>query len=358
MGRHPFGVRTTGPQPDSVSDLETIRHAPFNAETPEHALRHGETPSENVYVRSNFDVPQLGLSHRIETSGHVDSPFAVSAHELATLPQQTISVTMECAGNSRLTMIPLPAGEPWKHGAVSTMTWTGVPLRALLERAGVRAGATDVLFAGADSGPRDDATGAVRFERSLPFQDAMYPGTLLALAMNGAPLTAAHGAPVRLVVPGWFGMANVKWLSRIEVSTVAFTGYFQRQRYVYDEAMGITPVTRMRVKSMITSPTDGARCTQSVMAEGWAWSGEGAITHVEVAVDGGDRWISAELGIPASEYAWTPWRCALTLPRGMRCALRSRATDAAGNVQPAQIAWNRLGYGNNAVRAIVVNTTG
>lgn len=340
-----------------MSDLEIIRHAPYNAESPERALRHAETPSANVYVRSNFDVPQLDTSHRIGTGGHVDAPFSMSAHELAELPQQTIGVTMECAGNSRLTMIPLPAGEPWQHGAVSTMRWTGVPLRVLLERAGVRPGATEVLFAGADSGPRDDADGAVQFERSLPLQDAMHPGTLLALAMNGTPLTAAHGAPVRLVVPGWFGMANVKWLSRIDVRTEPFEGYFQRQRYVYDDADGIRPVTRMRVKSLIALPADGGTCAPSTVVDGWAWSGDGAVTRVEVAVDGGDRWTDAELGTPSAVHAWTPWRCALSLPPRARCVLRSRATDAAGNTQPAQIMWNRLGYGNNAVRAIVVNTT-
>lgn len=340
-----------------MSDLEIIRHAPFNAETPERALRHAETPSASVYVRSNFGVPQLDWSHRLETGGHVDAPFSLSARELAALPQETIGVTTECAGNSRLTMLPLPAGEPWHHGALSTMSWTGVPLRLLLERAGLRAGATDVLFAGADSGPREDADGIVRFERSLSLEDAMRSGALLALAMNGEPLTAAHGAPVRLVVPGWFGMANVKWLSRIDVRTEPFDGYFQRQRYVYDDAEGVRPVTRMRVKSFITSPTDGDMCAPSASVEGWAWSGDGAITRVEVAVDGGDRWTAANVGTPASPHAWTPWRCALSLPPRARCVLRSRATDAAGNTQPAQITWNRLGYGNNAVRTIVVNTT-
>lgn len=340
-----------------MSDLDIIRQAPFNAETPEAALRHAQTPLASVYVRSNFRVPELGPAHVITIGGQVSGPFDIGVTELLAMPQRTIGVTMECAGNSRLTMAPLPAGEPWQHGAVSTMTYTGVPLALLLDRCGVRDGATCVVFTGADAGVREDADGTVTFERALPLDDAMHPDTLLALSMNGEPLTPSHGAPVRLVVPGWFGMANVKWLTRIEVSSAEFTGYFQRQRYVYDEATGVTPVARMRVKSMITSPTDGASCAPEIVVEGWAWSGEGAITQVEVAVDGGERWIRAELGTPVSEHAWTPWRCALSLPPGTRCALRSRATDAAGNLQPAQIPWNRLGYGNNAVRAIVVNAT-
>ncbi len=342
----------------AVRELEVIRQAPYNAETPDAALRLAETPLANVYVRSNFDVPQLDLSHGIRIGGHVDQSFVISAAELMVMPQRTIGVTMECAGNSRLTMAPLPAGEPWQHGALSTVTYTGVPLAALLDRCGVKGGTLCVVFTGADAGLRDDADGTVQFERALPLADALHPDTLLALSMNGEPLTSAHGAPVRLVVPGWFGMANVKWLTRIEVSATPFAGYFQRQRYVYDEATGVTPVTRMRVKSMITSPMDGAPCAPHVTVQGWAWSGDGAITHVDVAVDGGDRWTRAELGTPVSEHAWTPWKCALSLPAGTRCALRSRATDAAGNVQPAQITWNRLGYGNNAVRTIVVDVRG
>lgn len=339
-----------------MSDLDIIRQVPFNAETPEAALRQAQTPLASVYVRSNFSVPALGSSHVIAIGGHVSGALEIGMAELLAMPQRTVGVTMECAGNSRLTMAPLPAGEPWQHGAVSTMTYTGVPLMLLLDRCGVRDDATCVVFTGADAGAREDASGTVAFERALPLGDAMHPDTLLALSMNGEPLSPSHGAPVRLVVPGWFGMANVKWLTRIEVSSAEFTGYFQRQRYVYDEATGVTPVTRMRVKSMITSPADGVRCSPDVVVEGWAWSGEGTITQVEVAVDGGDRWIRADLGTPVSEHAWTPWRCALSLPPGTRCALRSRATDASGNVQPAQIPWNRLGYGNNAVRAIVVNT--
>lgn len=340
-----------------MSDLEVIRHAPFNAETPAPALRAAETPAANVYVRSNFTVPELGATHAISIDGHVDAPFSITAAELRTMPQHTLHATMECAGNSRLSMVPLPPGEPWHHGALSTMRWSGVPLASVLERCGVKRGAVEVLFGGADAGVRSDAEGVVTFERSLPLTDALHPDTLLALAMNGEPLTQAHGAPVRLVVPGWFGMANVKWLSRIEVRTEPYTGYFQRKRYVYEEVADVTPVTRMRVKSMIASPADGATCGTHTTVEGWAWSGEGAITRVDVAVDGGDAWMQAELGEPASTYAWTPFRCALVLPEKARCVLRSRATDAAGNTQPDAIAWNRLGYGNNAVRGIVVTTT-
>ena len=308
-----------------------------------------------MYVRSNFDVPVLHDAHAISIGGLVDAPFDISVAELSLLPQCTIDVTMECAGNDRMSMQPLPAGEPWQHGALSTVTWTGVPLRRVLERARVGTLALEVAFQGADTGMRDDAESLVTFERSLPIAAAMDEDTLLALGMNGHPLTPEHGAPVRLVVPKWYGMASVKWLRRIDVRATPFDGYFQRQRYVYDAPGGITPVMRMRVKSIITAPTAGASCLADTVVEGWAWSGDGAITRVELAVDGGDQWREVELGSPSSPHAWTPWRCVVSLTPGSRCALRSRATDASGATQPPVVEWNRLGYGNNAVRPIVVD---
>ena len=344
-------------------DVEVIRNAPFNAESPERSLQKAITPSPNVYVRSNFDIPQLDLDHVIEVRGLVDRPVVVTARELSTLPQRTLITTMECAGNDRLDMRPLPAGEPWRHGALSTMSWTGVPLDALLARAGVHDGATDVEVGGADAGPRDDSDGIVRFARGVPLVEARHPDTLLALAMNGQPLSPSHGAPVRLVVPGWYGMTNVKWVSYVDVRATPFTGYFQRERYVYDYGRNgdaesihdVEPVTRMRVKSAIAFPPEGSMVAREFTVEGWAWSGWAPISRVEVAVDGGETWRDAELGQPASPYAWTSWRCRVSLAREGRYTLRSRATDETGETQPATVRWNRLGYGNNAVRSIVID---
>lgn len=342
-------------------DVEVIRHAPFNAETPEHGLRAAITPSPNVYIRSNFDIPRLGPDHPIAVRGLVDHPFTVTARELRAMPQRTLLATMECAGNDRLDMRPLPAGEPWRHGALSTVSWTGVSLDTLLARAGVASGALEVEIGGADAGPRDDSDGTVRFARSIPITEARQADTLLALTMNDEPLTPEHGAPVRLVVPGWYGMTNVKWVSYIDVRATPYDGYFQRQRYVYEyptndaERLGtVEPVTRMRVKSAITWPSDGSSVPREFVVEGWAWSGSAPVTRVELAIDGGETWRDAELDAAQSPYAWRAWRCAVRLPRGGRYTLRSRATDATGAVQPATVRWNRLGYGNNAVRSIVV----
>jgi DMSO/TMAO reductase YedYZ molybdopterin-dependent catalytic subunit len=341
----------TKPPLAADAPLVVVRPHPLCAETPAARLVHAITPRESVYVRSNFDVPPSGALGTLRVDGAVSQPFSLTVAELAALPQREVLVTMECAGNWRLAMRPVPPGEPWQWGAVSTTTWRGVPLRALLERAGVAPDAVEVVGHGADSGPRDDAEGIVPFARALPLAVAQHPDVLVATHMDGVPLTPGHGAPLRLIVPGWYGMANVKWLVRLEIGITPFAGYFQRQRYVYDTEQGVTPVQRARVKSFVVHPAEGRECDAEVEIRGWAWSGSGAITRVEVGVNG--VWHDAELGAPAGAHAWTPFVLRTVLPEGA-VTLASRAYDASGAVQPQASEWNRLGYGNNAVREHLV----
>lgn len=331
--------------------LDVVRAHPLCAETPVPQLQHAVTPAESVYVRSNFDTPVAHDGWTLEVRGAVGQPHTLSLRDLMSLPQHTVLVTMECAGNWRLGMTPVPEGEPWKYGAVSTTRWSGVPLSAVLAQAGVSGDAIEVLAIGADTGPRSDAEGIVRFERALPLEVALHPDTLVATHMDGVPLTPEHGAPLRLIVPGWYGMASVKWLAALELRTSPFTGYFQTKRYVYHTDAGTTPVSRALVKSMIVSPETDSMCSAETEMRGWAWSGHGAITRVQVAVNG--TWHEAKLGTADSAYAWTPFTLALPLPTGV-VELRSRATDASGATQPDTIEWNTLGYGNNAVRAVQV----
>lgn len=335
-----------------MAPLDVVRAHPLCAETPVPLLQHEITPAPSVYVRSNFDTPVAHAGWGVEVTGGVERAISLTVAELAALPQHEVVATMECAGNWRLGMSPVPEGEPWKFGAVSTTRWSGVSLARVLALAGVSPDVVEVLAIGADAGPRADADGIVRFERALPIEVAMHPDTLLCTHMDGAPLTADHGAPVRLIVPGWYGMASVKWVQGLELRTTPYTGYFQQQRYVYHTAAGTVPVTRALVKSMIVSPEPGGRCDAVSEIRGWAWSGSGAITRVEVAVN--DLWYEAELGTAMSAYAWTPFILRNTLPIG-QVTLRSRATDVVGAVQPEAVAWNSLGYGNNAVRAVTVD---
>jgi DMSO/TMAO reductase YedYZ molybdopterin-dependent catalytic subunit len=333
--------------------VDVIRRVPLNGETPPAALTAPVTPTAHVYVRTNFGVPAIVAgTHRIDVGGAVSAPFSVSVADLAELEQATVLITMECAGNDRTKIIPEVDGEPWTGGAVSTVRWSGVPLRTILDRARPDPGAVAVLFEGADRGYVESIGETISFARSLPLSDALHPDTLLATMMNGDPLPPRYGAPVRLVVPGWFGMASVKWLRSIEVLTSPFDGYFQTQRYVYEDGRSSTPVTRMRVKSLIVDPVPGrtiaSGCTR---ISGWAWSGDAPIAGVDVSQGDSGEWHPAQVLTPESASAWVRWEIEMELRGPGTCVLRSRARDAAGNVQPAQPPWNGLGYGNNAIRA-------
>lgn len=343
----------------SDSRRVVIKHEPYNAEAPIAALSAELTPVGTHYVRSNFDVPAISaLDYTLRIDGAVSVAATLDWTALNALPKVSRVVTMECAGNDRLGMRPVPHGEPWASGAVSTAEWRGVRLRDALAAVTLAPQVTEILITGADSGLRDDATdsGPVTFARSLPLSVALDGNTLLATEMHGAPLAPEHGAPVRLVVPGWYGMANVKWVVRLTALREPYGGYFQRQRYVYDQADGISPVTHARVKSLITSPQEGETLPSGAYTiRGWAWSGAASIARVEVSVGGGDGWQSATLGTALGPSAWTPWSLTVpSLPAG-RLTLRSRATDALGSCQPDVITWNRLGYGNNAVRPVTVH---
>ncbi len=343
----------------AAGDLVVVKVAPFNAEASITNLDAALTPTPEFYVRSNFAVPPLdAATHRIQVGGAVERGLSLSVAELRSLGTRTLATTMECAGNNRMGLAPLPSGEPWQVGAVSTGEWTGVPLRRVLERAGVRADAVEILAIGADHGAPKDGPGDIPFARSLPLDKALHEDTLLALEMNGEPLPPAHGAPVRLVVPTWYGMASVKWVAQIEALTEPFTGYYQAKRYIYDPADGTPPppVREMRVKAMIVSPAEGATVPVGrVTVRGKAWSGAGEIVKVELAVDGGDAWQEARLLESPGPYAWRAWEWEWQAADPGRHALRARATDATGARQPDAPQWNKYGYGNNAVRPISVN---
>ena len=332
--------------------LVVVKPKPLNAETPLEALAHTHTPTGSFFVRNNHPVPELpAATHRIVVEGAVEEPFTLRLAELAQGPLRELTVTLECAGNGRALMAPLPEGEPWSKGALGTAVWRGVPLSLVLGRARLRPEVVEVLIEGADG------EGSKRFARSLPLSKALHPDTLLALEMNGAPLPREHGAPVRLIVPGWYGMAHVKWVRRIEALTQPFAGYYQRERYIYDggDGQALEPVTRIRVKSLIISPASGTRVAPGrVVVQGLAWSGERRVVQVEVAVDGGETWKPATLVDTPKPSAWVRWAFTWEDAVPGRHTLRARATDEAGEMQPEAPRWNRLGYGNNSVQVHMV----
>jgi DMSO/TMAO reductase YedYZ molybdopterin-dependent catalytic subunit len=337
--------------------LIEIEKVPFNAETPLGSLAQRLTPSGLFYVRNHFDQPHLDAAHwHLLVDGLVQTPYRPSLEEIQRLPHRSVVLTMECAGNGRSMMTPIASGTQWGLGAVSTAKFTGTPLQSLLDEVKVSPQAIELVFTGADRGSVD-SRGIVPFARSLPVAVARDPDTLLAWDMNDEPLLPQHGFPLRLVVPRWYGVASVKWLSSIHASATRFDGYFQRERYIYLKEHGTLhgePVTSMRVRSLITNPADGDEMRGKVSVQGIAWSGSGPIQHVEVSVNDGESWREAELLPPPSAFAATPWRRSWYPKRDGAHSIMARATDSRGNSQPLESRWNSLGYGNNLVHRIRV----
>jgi len=322
---------------DAGADLIVRRADPLNCEVRLSRLADGAvTPNDRFYIRSHFPVPAIDDERwRLRVRGQVAEELELSLPELMRMANQTLPVTLECAGNGRSMFEPRIDGEPWGLGAVSTAEWTGLALSEILDRAVLRPSATHLIFRGADG-----------FERGL----ALGIPVLLAFAMNGQPLPANHGFPLRTIVPGWYAVTGVKWLTDIEVTDKPFGGYFQVERYVFDRD---TPVTRMRVRSLITEPEDGATLDVGELTiAGLAWSGSGPVERVDVSVDGGG-WVQARLS-GSGLYAWRRWELDTRVDRPGEVAIRSRATDAEGNMQPERADWNRLGYGNNSIQTVKV----
>jgi DMSO/TMAO reductase YedYZ molybdopterin-dependent catalytic subunit len=338
--------------------LETVTEEPLNAATPVAALRDPVTPASLVYVRNHFATPEIDpATWQLVVGGAVSQPLTLTLEELKSRPVRSVTMALECAGNGRQAMSPKPPGTPWGYGAISIVRFTGTPLAGILEAAGVARQAVEVLFRGADAGPVADGR-HVQFTRSLPLDAALAADPLLAWDLNNEPLTREHGFPVRLVVPGWYGMAAVKWLEQIDVVTEPFAGFFQKEHYVYSEESGVTegePVRRIRVRALIASPASGASLEPGPqLIEGIAWSGHGPITRVEVSTDGGANWEEALLEPAPGRYGALRWSHSWSPQRSGSYTLLSRGTDASGNGQPASQRWNRLGYGNNGPQAVTV----
>jgi DMSO/TMAO reductase YedYZ molybdopterin-dependent catalytic subunit len=295
--------------------------------------------------------------------GAVKKPFAITLNELKNLPAKTIVATLECAGNSRVFLVPQKPGAQWELGAVGNAEWTGVPLATLLDRAGLNRNAREVVLEGADRGlpaeqPRPPEP--ISYSRSVPLDKALND-VLLAYAMNGSDLPQDHGFPVRAIVPGHYGMASVKWLTHVRVLEEQFQGYWQTTDYGYwDEVGGIPvrrPLSQMRVKSEIARPR-----TLEVLPKGRpytvygaAWCGTGDVVSVELTTDGGQSWANAKFLDPVRPYGWRRWSYDWETPdRPGRFTLKSRAKNAAGESQPDGFDERYFSYGVNYTLPIEV----
>jgi len=346
-------------EPGQAISVEELALATRNRGMPLEALRYDVTPTGLHYLLIHFDIPATDAeTWRLRVDGNVRTPLDVDLADLRSRPARTLPVTMECAGNGRARLEPRPLSQPWLVEAIGTAEWTGTPLAGVLAEAGIEPGTVELVFTGADRGLQGEVEHD--YQRSLPLEEAMREEVLLAYGMNGRPLEPQHGFPLRLIVPGWYGMTSVKWLRRIEAVTEPFAGFQQAEAYRYqmsDNDPG-EPVSRIRVRALMIPPGIPDFFTRRrfvaagpVRISGRAWSGTAPVTRVEVGVDGG--WSEAELGEAVGAWAWRGWSFGWVATPGEHL-LSCRATDAEGNTQPLEQPWNLQGIGNNLVQEVPV----
>jgi DMSO/TMAO reductase YedYZ molybdopterin-dependent catalytic subunit len=319
-----------------------VTAAPENSETPLDDVRSWVTPNRLFFVRNHFDIPQIELANwRLCVSGCVDRPAEWTWEELTALPERTVFATMECAGNGRSFLGPKQHGVPWGAGAVGHAEWTGVPLHLVLEKSGVKRETLEIIFEGHDRGSEADHLEPMHFARSLPLEKALAPDTLLAYRMNGELLEPLHGFPLRLLVPGWYGVASVKWLKSIQAAERPFRGYYQTVKYTIQRQTGrgqeAVVVGPMAVKSEIIRPRSGEVLgigTNRLF--GIAWGGSDGVARVEVSVDSGRSWTEAQLIGPRAAYSWTMWDYLWEVADPGDYTVLARATSTGGQVQPAR----------------------
>jgi len=324
------------------------------------------TSNDEFFVRSHLSTPRLDTaSWRLEVKGLVRTELSLSIPDLDGLPRTETVHTLECAGNGRgLLGLPSTSGTQWERGAIGNASWGGVRLAAVLQRAGVATEAKHVWFEAADQAPMPQVP---KFLRSIPIAKAM-EDTLLANTMNGEALPELHGAPLRAIVPGWFGMASTKWLTRIRVEELPSDNHFMAKGYRYnypgEDPMTAPPVERMLVKSIITQPAEGAvvkpmpppakKGRPRLRVQGFAWAGPAGVRLVEVSADGGKTWRPAGFMGDNAPMAWRGWATDLEVVPPARLTLMARATDNAGEMQPLAARANGAGYGNNSIHKVSV----
>jgi sulfane dehydrogenase subunit SoxC len=355
MARPVAGELPPGVTASEQITREELQLATRNHGMPMEALCWPVTPLGLHYLLIHYDVPVVDPARwRLEVGGRVARPCSLTLEELQARPALTRPVTMECAGNGRARLSPRALSQPWLLEAVGTAEWTGTPLWPLLEEAGVAGDAVEVVFTGLDRG----VEGGVeqRYARSLPLAEARRDDLLLAWAVNGQPLPPQHGFPLRLLVPGWYGMTSVKWLSQISLSAEPFLGYQQVRAYRYRDTPDEPgePVTRIAPRSLLAPPGIPDFLTRRrflepgpCRLEGRAWSGWGPIVRVEVSVDAGRTWDAAELAGPPAPHAWQAWWYRWEPAGPGDYELCCRAVDATGRAQPAEPPWNLGGYAGN-----------
>ena len=340
---------------------EELQLALRNRGMPLEAMRYPITPSGLHYLVIHFDIPDVNVDEwKLQVRGLVSNPLSLSLDDIKKRPARTMAVTMECAGNGRSLLNPRVISQPWFTEGIGTAEWTGTPLKGILDEAGLTNKAVDIVFSGADSGIQGDEVQV--YQRSLNLEEANREEMLLVYEMNGQALQPQHGYPLRLLVPGWYGMASVKWLTTIEAVGEQFQGYQVAKSYRYTQVKGEPgePVTLIRVRALMAPPGIGDTLTRGRLVTagphlltGRAWAGRLGVSRVEVSVDGGSNWSDADLGEQVSTFAWLPWSFEWNAVPGWQ-TLSVRATDNQEIVQPVDQFWNAQGMGNNMAQVVRV----
>lgn len=340
---------SVGSAENAATKLVELSPRPTDAETSLESLIGQITQTDSFFIRCHTYTPQVKLADwKLTIDGLVENPLTLTLADLKKLPRTELTGVLECAGNGRSFYEPHLPGAQWKFGGVGNARWAGVRLRDVLQKAGLKPGATELLLDGADVplGKMPD------FQRTLAVSKGLDPDTLLAWEMNGQPLTPEHGFPLRVVAAGWAGDSWVKWLQHIEVIDHEFDGFWMKTAYRHPshpvapgatvDAKDMIPVTDLNVKSVIASPGDWAK-PGLVAVQGVAWSNGSPVAKVEISDDAGKSWQTAKLTGSATKYGFRPWSYSWKATEGQH-TLIARATDAAGRTQPMQEEWNPSGY--------------
>jgi sulfite oxidase len=340
----------SGAKADAGAGRLVIRNArPLDAESPIEALRTPVTRNDLFFVRSHLALPaDVSTPWTLTIDGEVARPVTLRLEDIRRMRVEHRTATVECAGNGRGRLeLPATSGVQWGLGAVSTATWTGVPLGALLDRAGVQPSALHFWMEAADRSPNPATP---RFLRSIPRETALGEA-LVAYEMNGRPLPLLHGGPLRLVVPRWYGMASTKWLTHIHARATESDNHFMARGYRYADGRA---VDLMHVKSLITAPLEGERMdVGTTRVTGTAWTGEGTIQQVEISSDGGRTWQQARFASEPQPGTWRLWEADVVIRSSGEQRVRARATDTAGHTQPEHAVPNPGGYGNNSIHEVL-----
>ncbi len=345
-----------GDTPGETGPLTVRVSRPFDAETPPREFVSFLTPNHRFFVRSHFGPPppeRIAESEwKLRVAGLVEASKELTFRDIKRLEAVTVTAVLQCSGNGRGFYRPRIPGVQWERGAVGNAQWTGVRLRDVLRLAGIRKDARHVQFQGADRPP---VPSVPLFTRSIPLEKALHPDTILAYEMNGRPLPLLHGAPLRVITPGWMADSCTKWLTDITLLSEESDGYYMQTAYrlpldpiepgAAAESLRTRPVETMVVKSLIAAPAEGATVPLApVMIQGVAWSGESKVLTVDVSLDEGKSWQPARFVGKEQPYAWRQWQLAWTPRVPGSVSILCRATDETGAVQPLTSSWNPGGF--------------